>query len=85
MNQVSSGGTFPAADGMVKMDLDINLVETELGKNPSEPQVCIEISGGVSDDPDLITDVTLSMKIQREASAPKALLRMLRTFAFYYS
>jgi hypothetical protein len=77
MNQVSSGGTFPAADGIVKMDLDINLVETELGKNPSEPMVCIEISGGLSDDPDLITDVTLSMKIQREASAPKAPMKRI--------
>jgi len=66
----SFGGAFPAGDGPADVELDTAIITTELNKNPADSKICLEITGGQQNDPDLIDDVNLSIKITREGQNP---------------
>merc|ERR1719487_884271 len=66
---ISQSGVFPAADGPVTVNLDASAVTAYLNKEKTA-QLCVVVSGGLSNQQDLMDKVTVSMQIHRKANVP---------------
>jgi len=82
LNMVSAGGTFPNADGPVVLPLDTQLITNYLANEAGpERMVCVEIGGGLANNPVMIGDVSLELKVHKDPGVVDTTARRRRSIA----